>query len=116
MKFDSNCKAIIESMNWIELKAYIFFLTMELWRHKVELVLCVARSKTARMMEHLFNTDKFLDIDSFVILPDDDNGTYYHTLCKLWQSAIYRHRLDIKSTRECILRAEDRMEMLEFLQ
>ena len=112
MQIDNDCKAIISSMNSIELRAYIFFMTMEIWRHRVELILCLARSKTARMMQHLFDTDKILDFDDFVILPEEDNGTYYRTLCKLWQTAIWRHRKDVKSSRLCVENALARLEML----
>ena len=94
MKFDSNCKAIIESMNKSELMAYVDFLWEEIERHYT------AKNHNwneCRMWREFMATD------------------HTKALIKLNQSAIYRHRLDIKSTRECILKAEDRMEMLEFL-
>ena len=97
MKFDSNCKAIIESMNGLELEAYIDFLRgTEIPRHRRDMVMKFEDNQWIREHELM--------------------GTVYdRTMIKLNQSAIYRHRLDIKSTRECILRAEDRMDMLEFL-
>lgn len=98
MKIDSNCKAIIESMNWHELTAYEDFLVEEIERHQKETKRLV---KNNRWWRHWTKP----------VIND-----YYTTSLKLYQTAIYRHRKDIKSTRECILRAEDRMEMLEFLQ
>ena len=103
MKFDSNCKAIIESMNYGELEAYVYFLgEVEIPRHREDIVKKLENNRERRATIHMLSNYKATSV-------------VLKTLIKLNQTAIYRHRQDIKSTRECILRAEDRMEMLEFL-
>ena len=97
MKFDSNCKAIIESMNLLELDGYIDCCRDEIDRHIKEKFAVLQHNKKIRRMLN------------------GEMNDYYKAVLRFWQSAMWRHRQDIQGTRECILRAEDRMEMLEFL-
>ena len=99
MKFDSQCKAIIESMNGYELFAYVMFLLDEIERHQNAKTTNLEECRTIRRC-----------------IADTGISVYYVTSIKLRQTAIYRHRQDIKSTKECILKAEDRMDMMELLR
>ena len=106
MKFDSNCKAIIESMNYEELEWYIRWLKkVEIPRHKKDITKKHEANKWIRSHWRYLTDHRHIPIKHI------GDKVYL----RLNQTAIYRHRQDIQGTRECILRAEDRMEMLEFL-
>ena len=90
------CKAIIESMDSEELDHYIAWLdVIEIPRHQMDIRVKARDNK--RIREILRKQGQI-------------QGLIVHL--KLNQTAIYRHRQDIKSTRECILKAEDRMDLL----
>ena len=95
MKIGEDCKAIIDSMNLDELMAYKYFLEYEIGRHQKAMTDNLGVCKYARTLTKV--------------------KVFNEATVKLNQTAIYRHRQDIKSTRECILKAEDRMDMLELL-
>ena len=99
MKFNAQCKAEIDSMNSEELRAYVDFLIIEIERHSDEV--------HSLLEDNLDNRKCIAETTSF-----GEDATYLLTTIKLNQSAIYRHRQDIAGTRECILRAEDRMDLL----
>lgn len=95
MIIGTDCKAIIESMNWEELQAYEDFLVEEIDRHRAE---CKKLIKGLVFWRHWTK---------------DDMNDYYRASFKLQQTAIYRHRKDIKETKLCIEKAENRANKLE---
>ena len=100
MKLSSDCKADIYSMNEWELEAYIVFLAGEIDRHQIEIA---DKLKDNRFLRVFMGWQERLGKE----------WQQSKTILKLHQAAIYRHRQDIKSTRENILMAEDRIDYLE---
>ena len=110
MKFDSNCKVIIDSMNYMECKAYIYFLDkVEIPRHRADMVDKCEQNRLLRNKRYTFPTYPTISL-AFEAIDFDE------ALIKFNKSALPRHRQDIKSTKDCILKAEDRMDMLELLK
>jgi hypothetical protein len=97
MIIGADCKAIIDSMDIQELLAYTDFLLCEIERHEKAIKVCMADNYNLRTFWRSWN-------------PEMDN--YDNAMIKLNQTAIARHRADIKSSRLNIKQAESRMEAL----
>ena len=98
MLIDNDCKAVIESMNDVALNAYIFFLEVEIRRHRRQVL---DKLKKNSILRH-YNRE---DTSAY-------NNVFRRVLIRLNQTAIWRHRKDIKSSRLCVENARARLEML----
>lgn len=106
MQIDKDCKAVIESMNMVELKAYIYFLDkVEIPRHRADIVEKLEQNRVLRNKRYTPSRYPIIK-DAIEVMEFDE------ALVKLFQTAIYRHRKDIKETKLCIERAEKHMEEL----